>query len=456
MSALSLTVDLSLIGADTPVPLVTGGTVRYTNLDYAASAPCLRVVKTAVDALLPWYSSVHRGAGWKSQVTTEAYEGARVSVSRFVNARPDDCVLFVRNTTDAINLLASAVPAGTAVVVFASEHHANLLPWYRGEVVVLPIPRTPGEVLEALEEALRAQQVGLVTVTGASNVTGEIWPYVAMGELAHRYGARLALDAAQLAPHHRIDMVTDYVDYVALSGHKLYAPFGCGALIGPCDWLATGTPYLAGGGAVEFVRVGDVQWAALPDRQEAGSPNVVGAVALGVACDTLRGAGMDRIALAEAEILEKALAGLGDVDGVTLPRMWPAGYPRIAVVPFTSERIGYAKLATVLSAEWGIATRHGCFCAHPLVTELMGVTPDQAAYIAATRRAGIETQIPGMVRMSAGLGTTVDDVLLLVTALDMITTDGPTWTYRTTIDGAHCRPDPDVRSWPVLPFQLGR
>lgn len=450
----TLTSDLTCLGADLRVPLVIGGTARYTNLDYAASTPCLAVVKEAVDALLPWYSSTHSEIGLKSQVTTAAYEGARVSVAKFVNARPDDCVLFVRNTTDAINLLASVVP-GT-VAIDTAAHHANLLPWYRSEVVVLPVTRTPGQALEALEAVLRAQPVALVAVTGASNVTGEIWPYVAMGEMAHRYGARLALDAAQLAPHYPIDMVTDYVDYVALSGHKLYAPFGCGALIGPCDWLSTGSPYLAGGGAVDFVRIGDVQWAALPDRQEAGSPNVVGAVALGVACDALRNAGMNAIAAAEAEVLESALAGLRENDAITLYQMWPDGYPRIGVVPFTVAGKGYAEVAAALSAEWGIATRADCFCAHPLVAELLRLPVQHVQQIADSRRAGITVRLPGMVRMSAGLPTTVDDALLLVTALEVITRCGTAWNYTTSIDGTRCVPTPDKREWPDMPFPLRR
>jgi selenocysteine lyase/cysteine desulfurase len=452
----ALTTDLSLVGADQRVPLVIGGTARYTNLDHAASTPCLAVVKAAVDALLPWYSSVHSEIGLKSQITTAAYEGARVSVARFVNARPDDCVIFVRNTTDGVNMMINALGSDATVVVSAAAHHSSLLPGRRRNLIVTPITGSHVEELAVLEAVLRAQHVDLVIIPGASNVTGEIWPYAAMTRLAHQYGARALLDAAPLALHQAIDISADDIDYITGSAHKLYAPFGTGFVVGRCDWLMRGEPYLLGGGAVDFVRIGDVQWAALPDRQEAGSPNVVGAVALGVACDTLRTANMDRIAQAEAEILEKALAGLTSNDAVTLYQMWPDGCPRIGVVPFTVAGIGYAKVAAALSAEWGIATRHGCFCAHPLVTELLGITPDQAAYIAATRGAGIETQIPGMVRMSAGLGSIVDDVLLLSTALDSMTSTGPAWNYTTSVDGAHCVPTPDKREWPDLPFPLHR
>ena len=235
-----------LVGADTEVPLVTGGTRRYVNLDYAASAPALQAVHDAVEELLRWYSSVHRGAGFKSRASTAAYEGARESIRRFVNARDDDAVIITRNTTDSINLLAGTLPEGTHVVAFAGEHHANLLPWKRIGVRYLPVPETPAEMLEQLETTLRdlphCEDPHLVAATGASNVTGEIWPVAEIARVAHQYGARLLVDAAQLAPHAPIDMQRDGIDYLALSGHKLYAPYGAGALIGERDWLSAGDP----------------------------------------------------------------------------------------------------------------------------------------------------------------------------------------------------------------------
>src|SRR5688500_14850443 len=193
---------LRLMGADTEVPLVTGGSGRYVNFDYAASAPALQVVRDAVGELLGWYSSVHRGAGFKSRASTAAYEGARESIRRFVNGRPDDAVIITRNTTDSINLLAATVPEGTHVVAFSGEHHANLLPWKRCTVNYLPVPESPAEAASSLETALRelpaCDDPHLVAVTGASNVTGEIWPVAELARIAHECGARLLVDAAQL------------------------------------------------------------------------------------------------------------------------------------------------------------------------------------------------------------------------------------------------------------------
>lgn len=447
---------LALVGADVRVPLVTGGCRRFVNLDYAASAPCLTAVRDAVDALLPWYSSVHRGTGYKSQLCTAAYEGAREAVHSFVGAHSDDVVVFTRNTTDAVNLLAAALPADASVFVFAGEHHANLLPWRRRQVICLPVPATPEQALASLQRALAAAtgEHLLVTVTGASNVTGEIWPYAEIARLAHRYGARVMVDAAQLAPHRLIDMAADGIDYLALSGHKLYAPFGAGALIGRPDWLAAGEPFLAGGGAVRYVGLDAVLWADLPDRQEAGSPNVVGATALGVACRTLQSVDREVLAAEEAELLAFARGRLAAIPGVEQYRMWSAEHPCIGVLPFNLRSVPYAQLAAVLSAEYGVGVRHGCFCAHPLMVSLLGIDPEYDADIYHRRSRGDTVDMPGAVRLSMGLGTTRADVDALVEAVERIATDGPGWTYRSAPDGTHCWPDPDPRPRPSLPFEL--
>ena len=231
--------------------------------------------------------------------------------------------MFTRHTTEAINVLANALPGDAGVVVFAGEHHADLLPWLRGPATVLPVPASPDEALGLLDDALVAARggVGLVAVTGASNVTGEIWPYAEIADIAHRHGARLLLDAAQLAPHRPIDMAATGIDYLAFSGHKLYAPFGTGVLVGRPDWLGDREPLLAGGGAVHYVTVDSVIWAEPPDRHEAGSPNVVGAVALGVACRTLQAAGMAAVAAAEHELVGDTAERLAAIPGVRPLRM---------------------------------------------------------------------------------------------------------------------------------------
>ena len=449
--------DLLLVGDGVLVPLLTGELRPYRNFDYAASAPPLQAVADAMVAMTPWYSSVHRGAGFKSQVSTAAYEGAREVVREFVNAPAHHEVVFTRNTTDSMNLLASALPEGARVITFLNEHHANLLPWRRSMVTHLPVPPDPEELLASLQDALRSSPSAaatLVAVSGASNVTGELWPIARIATLAHEYGARVLVDAAQLAPHARLDMIGLDVDYLALSGHKLYAPYGAGVLVGRPDWLEHGAPFLQGGGAVQLVTSDSVLWAPLPDRQEAGTPNVLGAVAMGVAMETLMAYGMDRIAADESVLHRQLLDRVLGIQGLRWYTAWEASHPRVGLMTFNLEGVDYGLLAAILSAEYGIGVRHGCFCAHPLMLHLMHVDRAEADRIGLEILTGDRRRVPGAVRVSLGLGTTADDVDYLADALTTIASSGPVWTYRRIAETAEYEPVIDARPWPTLPLRL--
>ena len=416
-----------MLGSDVEVACLGGRRQRYANLDYAASTPVMDEVWHAVEAFVPWYSSVHRGSGYKSQLATAEYEAARDAVGRFVGARPGDDVVFVRNTTEAINVLAASLPAGTRVLSTTTEHHANMLPWRRHDLRLLPFTRSVDELLDAAERALIAERTDLLAVTGASNVTGEVWPVAELAELAHRHGAELFVDAAQLAPHRAIDMARSGIDHLAFSGHKLYAPFGAGALVGR---LREGEPLLAGGGAVELVTLDDVIWTGVPERYEAGSPNVVGVVALAAACRALTEIGMDAVAAHERSLAVRLWTALDGVPGLRLLTQWPRGtVDRVGVAAFTLEGYRDPLLAAILSAEHGIGVRHGCFCAHPLMTHLLGVPEAEARRLHDDLRAGRRPQLPGAVRASLGLGTTVGDIDRLVSALHEIVVCGPRSAY---------------------------
>src|SRR4051812_34702704 len=307
---------LPLVGAETVLPLVPSGTARYVDLDAAASSRALTSVAERVQGALPLYASVHRGAGYLSQVSTALYESARSTVGSFVGARPGDACVFTRHTTDAVNLLAGAVPEGAAVLVLDCEHHADLLPWQRrGPVTVLPTGATVLETLRALGAELASAPYALVAVTGASNVTGESLPVDDVVQLAHAAGARVLVDGAQLVPHRRFSLAGSGVDYVAFSGHKAYAPFGSGALVGRRDWLDAAPAYLAGGGAVQEVTVEETSWAAAPHRHEGGSPNVLGAVALAAACEALAELPAGGLAGHERGLRGGVVAGRGGLPG---------------------------------------------------------------------------------------------------------------------------------------------
>jgi len=416
-----------VVGADVDVPLVTGRSVRYVNLDYAASAPALRAVADQVTELLPLYSSVHRGAGYASAVCTSAYEAARGTLAAFTGARQDDVVIFTRNTTDALNLLASAVPG--PVVHLDIEHHANLLPWQAhsartGGARSVGARATLAETLEAVRGELARTQAALLAVTGASNVTGECLPIVQLADLAHAHGARIAVDGAQLVPHRRVGLVASGIDYLAFSGHKIYAPFGAGVLIGRRDWLDAARPYLAGGGAVREVRLDGTDWAASPARHEGGTPNVIGAVALAAACRFVDSLPAGAAEAHEGFLTGRLLAGLSTIDGVRTLRLWPGEVDRIGVVTFTVDGWPAQHVAQYLSAEHGVGVRDGRFCAHPLLNRL---TPDGAA-----------------VRASLGLGSRAADVDRLTGALRALRAHGPAWAYAGVADGYAPVPDPRV------------
>jgi selenocysteine lyase/cysteine desulfurase len=350
-------------------------------------------------------------------------------VAEFAGARASDAVIFVRNTTEAINVLSAALPEGTRVLSSTVEHHSNLLPWRRHELELLPFTRTSGELLDACARSLAASRFDLVAVTGASNVTGEVWPVAELAALAHARGARLFVDAAQLAPHRRIDMAAADIDFLAMSGHKLYAPFGSGALLGDKRRLAERAPALQGGGTVELVTLDDVIWADAPERHEAGSPNVVGAVALAAACRALLAVGMDAVAEHERVLATRLWNGLAAVPGLQRLTCWPDDADRVGVATFNLDRYPHALVAAILSAEHAIGVRHGCFCAHPLLAHLLGIDDRESARLAAELRAGRHPVLPGAVRASLGLGTTTADIDRLLDALREIAACGPRLRY---------------------------
>ncbi|MDH2388801.1 aminotransferase class V-fold PLP-dependent enzyme [Streptomyces sp. HNM0663] len=431
---------LPVLGREVTVPLVTGGEVAYAALDYAASAPALQRVWDDVAAYAPYYGSVHRGAGYLSQLSTDLFENSRAAVAEFLGCRPDDQVVFTRSTTDSLNLLAAALPGGCEVFVFETEHHASLLPWRTARVTYLDAPQTPGQAVAALEGALadRHDPYGpaLVCVTGASNVTGEIWPVRELAAAAHAHGARIVLDAAQLAPHHPVDIAELDVDWVAFSGHKLYAPFGAGVLAGRADWLREAEPYLAGGGASRTVARRadggvDVEWHDTAARHEAGSPNVIGAYAIASACRALAGFGFDALVAREQRLVDTVRAGLAEVPGVRVLSLFGDDSPRVGVISFVVDGWNSSHFAAALSAEYGIGVRDGLFCAHPLVRALLGGDPEQSAGCGAP-------EALNAIRVSFGAGTPDEHVERFVRAVRELVRDGARWLYRT--EAGRCVP----------------
>jgi selenocysteine lyase/cysteine desulfurase len=422
-----------IVGIDRRVPVLDGSMLRYINLDNAASTPVLREVLDTVNRFMDWYASVHRGTGFKSRVATQAYEDARAIVAEFVGANLcEHVVIFGKNTTEAINKLSYRLPLVPDDVVLVSqlEHHSNDLPWRaRAHVEHIGV-----DALGCLDEAhfdrllqAHAGRIKLVAVTGGSNVTGYMCDIHSLAAKAHAAGALILVDCAQLAAHRDIDIgrLDDptHLDYVTLSAHKMYAPFGTGALIGRRDTFEGGEPEYRGGGTIEFVSLDGISWADTPDRDEAGTPNVVGAVALAVAMQALKRIGMERIAYHEAELTANALERLTHIDGL---RIFGDADPqhaahRLGVIAFNLEPHPHALVAAVLATEFGIGVRNGCFCAHPYLMYLLGLTQDELRQVRISMEAGDRSAMPGMVRVSFGIYNTIDDVNMLAEALGKIT-----------------------------------
>jgi selenocysteine lyase/cysteine desulfurase len=410
----------TLAGDEVVVPCIDGSERRYLSFDTAASTSALPAVVRAVEQFVPLYSSVHRGAGYKSRRSTDAYEAARAAALAFGGGKPGDVAIICRNTTEAINHLAYRLrlEPGDVVLTTVVEHHANLLPWgrmARRRYVECGPDGTfhPDDVVAGLETHPRPR---LLAITGASNVTGWCPDLEAVIEAAHRRRIPVVVDAAQLAPHRPIP---PEADYVAFSGHKLYAPYGSGALVGPAETFRDGDPFLAGGGAVDLVDLDEVVWSAPPEREEAGSPNVVGAVAMAAAIDELGGIGFDALRSHETALAARLRRGLAAIDGVRL--LGPSlDTDTLAIATFTVEGVHHALVAARLSAEWGIGVRHGCFCAHPYIVRLLGIGNDEIERYRRALRSGDHRQMPGAVRASCGIATGGEDLDRLITAVTAI------------------------------------
>ncbi len=388
---MSSPLDREAIRAEFPILHREVGGKRLVYLDSAASAQKPRAV---IDALSQYYerdhANVHRGVHTLSQVATQAYENAREEVRRFLAAPHVREIVFVRGTTEAINLVANSYGQsfreGDEILVSEIEHHSNIVPWQmvaaRTGATVRPIPvHDDGSIdLEAYASMLseRTAMVGLVHV---SNALGTVLPVKQMTEMAHGVGAKVLIDGAQATVHGPVDVTDIGCDFYAFGGHKVYGPTGIGVLWGREALLDAMPPYQGGGEMIASVRFEGSTWAELPAKFEAGTPHIAGAVGLGVALRWLDGLGRDRVAASEAEVLAHGTARLTAIDGL---RLVGTAEEKAGVLSFVVDGVHPQDLATLLD-EQGIAVRTGHHCAEP-----------------AMRRFGV----PGTTRASLGVYTT--------------------------------------------------
>ncbi len=416
-----------IVGVNTMVPLENGTYTTAVNFDNAATTPSFVAVEKEIHDFLPWYSSIHRGRGYKSVISTEAYEAGREIIKSYVKADSGkDVVIYTKNTTDSINILASSMcqqdEKKDVVITTWMEHAANDLPWRnRFNVEYAEIDQYGRLELEDLEAKLKKYggRVRLVTVTGASNVTGYINDIYSIAKMAHRYGTQLHVDGAQLIPHMPVDMKPfdseEHIDYLSFSAHKIYAPFGSGALIGPKAAFECGTPYCQGGSAIQLVTHDRIWWEEPPQKCEAGTPNLMGIVAMVCALKTMARIGMQNVYGHEVDLLNYAYGKMTAVPGIRLYSR-PDLQRAIGVIPFTMDGVHHSLMSAILSYEAGIAVRNGFFCAHPYCERLLGYSAKDMEEIANDPQA----LYPGLVRASFGIYNTHTEIDRFVDFLNRI------------------------------------
>ena len=375
-------------------------------LDNAATSQKPQAVIDAIaEAYSHWNSNIHRGVHHLSQVATMHHEDARKTIAAFIGARSSDEIVFTKGTTDSLNALAFAIgsflQAGDEIIVSGLEHHSNIVPWQmvceRKKAVLRHIPLLPDLSLDIEAfKALLSDKTKLVSVAHVSNVLGTVQPIEDIIRLAHEKGIPVCIDGAQSVPHMRVDVQALDCDFMAFSGHKMYAPTGIGVLYGKREWLDRLPPHEGGGEMINHVRWEGTTYNELPYKFEAGTPNYVGSYALHKAIEYMQSVGLDAIEQHERELTRYCEAQLKQIDGV---RIYAEGRPKAGVLSFNlynGEQIIHPFDIGTLLDQQGVAVRTGHHCAQPLIEE-MGV--------------------PGTVRVSFGLYNDQNDVDAFIAAL---------------------------------------
>lgn len=415
-----------VVGVDEKI-ILNGIYKKYINLDNAATTPPFVSVINEINKFAPYYSSIHRGEGYKSELSTNIYEEGRLQIMDFVVADDKkDVVIYTKNTTDSINILAHVLSEGDiekkVVLSTWMEHAANDLPWrYRFIVDYIDIDKSGRLILEDLEDKLIKYQgkVKLVTVTAASNVTGYINKMDEIATLSHKYGAKIHVDGAQIISHKKIIMNSskeeEKIDFLSFSAHKMYAPFGTGILIGPKEDFKEGIPYEVGGSAINLVTHSKIKWNDPPQKDEAGTPNLMGIVALLEAIKTFKGVGMENIFKSEKEVYLYTYWKLKSIPDLIIYNNY-CNKDSISIIAFNIKGIHHGVLSKILAKEGGIAVRSGFFCAHPYCQRLLGISESEMNYYFENSNA----LIPGITRISLGFYNTYEEINELIEILTQI------------------------------------
>ena len=405
--------DPAAIRRDFPILATTTARGRpLVYLDSAATSQKPSVVIDAVDEYNRTYNAnVHRGIYELGERATAAYEAARSSVARFVNAPDAHEIIFTRNATEAINLVAYSwgrrnIHRGDAIVLTEMEHHANLVPWQLlvqekdGDLEFIPITDDGLLRLEVLEVLLRLKPK-LVAFAHVSNTLGTINPVAEMTRMAHEAGALVLVDGAQAVPHLSVDVQAIGADFYAFSGHKMLAPTGSGALWARRELLEAMPPFLAGGEMIREVHLRRSEWNAIPWKFEAGTPAIAEAFGLGAAIDYVSAIGLEAIEAHEHELVVYALERLGELDFVRV--FGPPPERRAGIVSFEVAGVHPHDVAQILDWE-GVAVRAGHHCTQPLMTRLGVTATTRASFYVYSLREGVDRLVDGLLKVKKSLG----------------------------------------------------
>ncbi len=366
--------DVEKIRKDFPVlsQSVNGKPLVYLDNGASSQVPQM-VIDRGSKYLAEEHSNIHRGVHYLSQHATTAYEAAREKVKRFINAREAKECLFVRGTTEGVNLVAYSygrkfVKKGDEILVSQMEHHSNIIPWQivaeeRGAKVVMIPMNERGELIIDEYENLLSERTKMVAVTHVSNSLGTINPIKEMVATAHKFGVPVLVDAAQSVPHFPVDVQDLDADFFAFSGHKMFGPTGSGVLYGKREWLDQMPPYQTGGGMIRTVSFEKTTFAPIPDKFEAGTPAIAAGIGLGAAIDYINALDFEAAAAYEHELLEYATERLADIPGV---KIIGTAAEKASVLSFTIEGIHPHDIGTILDQQ-GIAVRAGHHCAQPVM-----------------------------------------------------------------------------------------
>ena len=412
------------IGLDKKVNINGKGRIVPINFDNAATTPPFKRVVKRVLETTEYYGSIARGDGQKSQYCSDLYEECRRYILKYFNA-PEEIytAIFVGNTTDGLNKLSNILINNKEDIVITTrmEHHSNDLPWRNKCDLKYVEVNEDGRInINEIEELIERykEKVKYITITGASNVTGYINDIRKISGLIHKYGGKIIVDGAQLVPHKKIYMYKkdslENIDFLVFSGHKIYAPFGSGAIIGLRKDFNNNLPDTKGGGTVEYVIDNNQLWLNTPEKNEAGTPNLFGAVAIMEAMKEIENIGFERIEKNEKELLQYLINGLKELNRVKLYADNDCIDDRLGILVFTIDGMKYYEVGEKLSEIKAIGVRQGGFCSHPYTRRVLGIPNNQLQeYIN-------KNGIPGLVRVSLGIYNSKKEANIFLETVELL------------------------------------